>query len=351
MFRSTDGGQNWASFGQGVIPAVPVFDLQQNFNGLVFAGTHGRGIYSLQETAAPTPTRIPTPTPVTTRTATPTPTVTPTRTATPTLTPTPTATATPTRTATPTATLTATPTVTVTPTITPTATLTATPTATPTTIASALVVLSPRKRSFGNAVFGNNGAASAPRIVTLTNRSGSDITLQGTEFGGVAAGDFQVIPNGTTCAGRLPARVRCNVALIFRPTALGIRGAQIQFNDNAANGPQVLSLSGIGVAGKLTVLPRSIAFGNVAIGATVTKSFTLTNRNPAALTIQEIHSTSADFTPDASCVGPLNAGASCTINVSFSPLPGGVRSRSGQIQIIDNAARSPQTVRVAGGAS
>jgi HYDIN/CFA65/VesB family protein len=101
----------------------------------------------------------------------------------------------------------------------------------------------------------------------------------------------------------------------------------------------------------VTVLPRSIPFGTVAIGGTLTKSFTLTNRNAVGLTIQQIHSTSADFIPDTACVATLNADASCTVNVSFSPSAGGVRARSGQIQIIDNAAQSPQTVRVSGRAS
>jgi len=63
VFRSTDDGATWASFSLGAIPAVPVFDLQQNLNGTIFAGTFGRGIFELFETSAiPTPTPVPTPT-------------------------------------------------------------------------------------------------------------------------------------------------------------------------------------------------------------------------------------------------------------------------------------------------
>ena len=88
VFRSTDLGVSWAPFNLGVIPVVPVFDLEQNLDGVTYAGTHGRGAFELSGALGPipTPTAFPTmmvatPTPVPTKTATPTPT----RTATPTI--------------------------------------------------------------------------------------------------------------------------------------------------------------------------------------------------------------------------------------------------------------------------
>jgi hypothetical protein len=55
VFRSSDGGATWSAFdaiaGGGSFPKVPVFDLQQNFNGVIYAGTHGRGVYMLTSTA------------------------------------------------------------------------------------------------------------------------------------------------------------------------------------------------------------------------------------------------------------------------------------------------------------
>ena len=60
VFRSSDAGATWTAFNQGVIPAVPVFDLEQNKNGLIFAGTHGRGAYKLSAGPTPTPTPAPT---------------------------------------------------------------------------------------------------------------------------------------------------------------------------------------------------------------------------------------------------------------------------------------------------
>ncbi len=81
-FRSTDGGGTWTAINQG-LPTVPVFDIEQNMNGIVFAGTHGRGAYQLVASTGPTPTATPTastsptPTATATKTATATPTATP----------------------------------------------------------------------------------------------------------------------------------------------------------------------------------------------------------------------------------------------------------------------------------
>ena len=47
VFRSTDGGATWSAFNLDVLPAVPVFDMAQNENGVIFIGTHGRGAYQL----------------------------------------------------------------------------------------------------------------------------------------------------------------------------------------------------------------------------------------------------------------------------------------------------------------
>lgn len=59
IFSSSDGGGAWAPYNLANIPKVPVIDLEQNFNGLIFAGTHGRGAYQLLPNAAFTAGTIP----------------------------------------------------------------------------------------------------------------------------------------------------------------------------------------------------------------------------------------------------------------------------------------------------
>jgi photosystem II stability/assembly factor-like uncharacterized protein len=330
VFRSTDIGVSWAPFNLGVIPVVPIFDIEQNLDGVTYAGTHGRGAFQLSGALGPipTPTAFPTmmvatPTPVLTRTPTPT------RTATPTQTPTPTTT----RTAT----------------ATPTPTSTPTPTATATPLSISLT-LTPKQRLFGKVIFGNTGEISKPQTITLTNSSTEVVTMFGQSFGGPAASDFSITSQGTTCGATLGARKKCNYAIVFQPGALGAGNALVMISNNAANSPQIASLSGTGIAGPIKIAPTSISFGKVAIGSSVTKPFTLTNKNTVGLTISNLASTSTDFTPAMTCVGVLNAGATCMVQVTFKPAAGG-KPRSGKIEVFDNAAKSPQNLKVSGTAS
>ncbi len=55
VWRSTDGGQTWASIGGPTngLPRVPVYDLEMNTNGQLFAFTFGRGAYQFVPTTAP----------------------------------------------------------------------------------------------------------------------------------------------------------------------------------------------------------------------------------------------------------------------------------------------------------
>ncbi|HUY19240.1 MAG TPA: choice-of-anchor D domain-containing protein [Candidatus Binataceae bacterium] len=392
IFRSTDDGANWAPFNLGAIPAVPVFDIEQGLTGTIFAATHGRGAYLLSgptpiptdsPTPIPSPTATPTATATSTATITPTPTVTATKTATPTvtatktatptatITPTPTATATKTATPTATATATATSTATITPTPTVTATKTATPTATatktatptatitatPTTTATPTATVTPvatalslsRKRiSFPQQVFGTSGTTSPRRRVTVTNPRANrhlPAVLLGTI---AAAGDFAVDSTGSTCTSgsTLAANSSCVIALTFTPTALGLRSGGLTISDDASNAPQVVALSGTGIAGHLGLKPSALFFGKVVMGLEKDIALTLRNPNRAPLQITAISSGLSDYQIGSGCVGVLPAGASCAVMVHFAPLSAGRKLTT--LQIDGNAAHSPRVVRMVG---
>jgi hypothetical protein len=274
IFRTTDGGANWAPFNLGAIPAVAVFDLEQNLNGVVFAATHGRGIFQLSgegttSTGSPTPTVSASSTATATATATSTATATvtatatatssssatsssvrtplgsvtltatATTTATATVTPTPTITSSRTATPTPTATATVTQTPTATPTTTGTATLTATPTITPTstpTVAAALVV-QPSSTNFSTAKLGKR---SIVKKVSATNSGKVSIALTGVRI----TGDFQM--SGGNCGVALAPRQICKYKLVFAPTAKGHRPGTFTVMNNGSSGPRTVGLSGTG---------------------------------------------------------------------------------------------------------
>ncbi len=275
VFRTTDGGSTWAAFNLGVIPAVAVFDIEQNLSGVVFAATHGCGIFELAgegtpgtaSTSTPAATSsadpTPTPSPSIAATATPPATATSTRTATATATASPTAsvtatstrtatatvtasaTATSTRTATATATASATATRTATATATPsptatstrTATATATATITPTpmpTVAAALAV-APSSATFAAKL----GKKSKPKNITAANQGKVSIMLIGAQV----TGDFAL---SKVCAGALKPKKKCTYAVVFAPTTKGLGAGILTINNNGSSGPRSVNLSGTG---------------------------------------------------------------------------------------------------------
>jgi hypothetical protein len=202
IFRTTDGGNTWAPFNLGVIPAVAVFDLEQNLIGVVFAATHGRGIFELSGEGSPGPS--------------PTATIAPTKT--PSATPTPSITATATRTGTPTASATAT----------VTATATATITATPTATATVSIALSTGELDFSGAP--NNGSVTPDRTVTLTNLSPTTAVFSPPTKDGDAS-NFVVI-NNTCLASLAPAPATCRYTVEFTANALGPFNSDLFINVN-----------------------------------------------------------------------------------------------------------------------
>jgi hypothetical protein len=108
-----------------------------------------------------------------------------------------------------------------------------------------------------------------------------------------------------------------------------------------------MNLSGTGVlAPAVSLSPASVNFGNQTVGLTsAPQTVTLTNIGSATLTITSIGLTGANphqFGETSSCGSSLNAGASCTISVTYQPGVSGPKIAA--LTITDNAAGSPHSV-------
>src|SRR5436305_13719452 len=91
----------------------------------------------------------------------------------------------------------------------------------------------------------------------------------------------------------------------------------------------------------------TLSFATLGAVSTVTaQQVTLTNTGSGALAISSIGTSSGDFAQANNCATSVAAGASCLINVSFTPTTGGLRT--GSLLINDNASGSPQSVSLAG---
>src|ERR1700722_2454182 len=135
-------------------------------------------------------------------------------------------------------------------------------------------------------------------------------------------------------------------------TASGITGtfASVTFTGATPTQYSVSYLSAsvqirISMTGAVKLSSNSVSFGNVAIGDSGSRSFTLTNSGPAPLTITSI-ATAAPFSSTNNCGAVLATSASCTINLSFSPTAAG--SASGTLTVLSDAPTSPDHVSLSG---
>src|SRR5262249_25374800 len=94
----------------------------------------------------------------------------------------------------------------------------------------------------------------------------------------------------------------------------------------------------------------TLSFGSIGVGTNSTpQNVTLKNTGSAALVISSIAITgtnSNQYTQTNTCPASLNAGATCTISVTFSPTTGGTMTAN--LSITDNAPNSPQLVSLLG---
>ena len=201
-----------------------------------------------------------------------------------------------------------------------------------------VVSLSPASLSFGSQTV---GTTSPSQSVTLTNIGNAGLTITGI----TPTGDFAQTDN---CGSSVAALSSCTITVTFKPTQSGARTGAVSISDNAAGSPQSVSLTGTGVvsAPAVTLSSSSLNFGNQTLGTTSPpQSVTVTNSGNAELTISGV-SASGDFAQTNTCSAPVAAGASCSINVTFTPTL--IGTRTGAVSISDNAAGSPQTISLTG---
>jgi hypothetical protein len=100
----------------------------------------------------------------------------------------------------------------------------------------------------------------------------------------------------------------------------------------------------------VVVSPASLSFSNQPAGTTSgEQTVTLTNNGSAALSIASIAisgTNASDFAEIDNCVGSVAAGASCSINVTFTPTAAG--SGTGSVTIANNLTASPLAVPLSG---
>jgi hypothetical protein len=175
------------------------------------------------------------------------------------------------------------------------------------------------------------GSSSAAQSVSLSNLGNATLNVSNIQV----SGDFSQV---NTC-GAVVAGSSCTIMVSFLPTAAGNRTGTLVVNDNAAGSFQAIPLSGTGTQAIAILSPAAVTFGPTALGtSSIVQSVTLANSGNAVLHVAAVQTT-GDFSQTNTC-GTVPAGASCVINIMFTPTAAG--NRSGTLVVADDAFSNPQ---------
>jgi sugar lactone lactonase YvrE len=193
------------------------------------------------------------------------------------------------------------------------------------------------------------GVQSLAESVTLTNSGGAAFTISSIWLAGAQASDFAI---SSTCGDSLAAGANCDVSVTFAPTSSGTRTATLMFSDSVEGTPQSVSLTGTGNGGVLALGKTALSFnGNPGL-TSPPQTISLSNTGSYALHVVSIWTTGAgstEFNLSTTCGSTVAAGATCNINVTFSPAA--VGSSTAVLNLTDDASGSPQTVSLSGNAT
>jgi Cep192 domain 4 len=153
----------------------------------------------------------------------------------------------------------------------------------------------------------------------------------------------------TTCEGSIAPGASCAITANFTAKAEGVTAGTVTILDSASSKPQVVEMLGTGTGVKLT--PAKLTFPAVKVG---------TQSQPETIQLTNIGSAPLDFTrtiyigglnyteffESDNCGTQIDAGASCTISITFKPRKTGTRTAN--VTINDNGGGSPQTVQLSG---
>ncbi|MEO8186271.1 MAG: choice-of-anchor D domain-containing protein [Burkholderiaceae bacterium] len=199
------------------------------------------------------------------------------------------------------------------------------------------------------------GTSSAAQAVTLGNSGGGRLVISS-----VAISGLHFTQSGNCVGASLAAGQVCLLSVVFVPSASGSLASTLMVAHGAAGSPLSVALAGVGTTLPVPVLeasPSPVAFpGTTAVGQpSSAESVIITNAGPGSLTLGAISTNSSEFVLAGGTTGGCAAamiiaqGASCSVDVRFSPAAPG--ARTGGLSIASTGTPSPLIVALAGDAS
>ncbi len=197
----------------------------------------------------------------------------------------------------------------------------------------------PTSLSFGSVATGSSKSLSG----TLTNSGGTSVTISAASASGSG---FTL--SGLSVPVTLSAGQSKTFSVLFAPAVTGSVSGSLTVTSNGSNPNLSIALTGSGAApGSLSANPTSLAFGNVQVGSTTSKSETVTNTGGATVTISQVNVTGTGYSVSGLTLPTtLAAGQSVTFTVKFAPST--AATVNGNLSLVSDASNSPLGIALAG---
>ena len=200
-------------------------------------------------------------------------------------------------------------------------------------------------------IFRSEPIGSSETLAVLISNTGtaSLVLTQPIGFTGTNANEFSQTNN---CPTSIAPNSWCTVYVQFAPQTVGAKIASLTITADAPGSPQLVALSGTGIAPpQAEVMPANWDFGSQNVGTqSAAETFTITNNGSVSLNFTQAigiaGANAADFQQTSNCPISVPPGSSCSISVTFSPQTSGARSAG--INIANNAPGSPQSIPLTG---
>jgi hypothetical protein len=206
------------------------------------------------------------------------------------------------------------------------------------------VRIKPMRISFGKT---KKGTISDPKKITIMNAGKKDMEITSIEMMGSDRSDFS---HNHDCLGQLLPGSSCSIAVAVHPSEFGKRKAALVVSSNDAKKPiKNILLRANAKPPVLSAKPGTLSFGHLSLTHALSSMIALTNRGLSDLEIHDISiedDLGRNFDYVNTC-GIITQGASCSIEVSFSPQT--IGKKTGTLAIISNdPVRQKKTVRITG---
>lgn len=210
------------------------------------------------------------------------------------------------------------------------------------TIGTPKVAAAPSSLNFGNQL---QNTTSGSQTITLTNNGTLNASLNNINTSSSGPGTFPLTNN---CGFTVTAGNSCTMVFTFTPNGIGNVAGTLSFTHNGfgITSPIVIALSGAGVGPGVNLSTTTTNFGNQSVGTTsAATTVTMNNGEANPITIASIVA-SGEFGQNNDCGASLSAGATCNINITFSP--GSIGSKTGSVVVTDSGGGSPRTISLSG---